>query len=86
MVKNTMKNLWRDKTYIRLLSILLANWQSSWKKIDEGASKTVDKETGGYDNCSLLSLGWINLDVNKWRWKRVNEVREEIFRSLIILD
>lgn len=66
MVKKTMKSSWRDKTYIGLLSILLADWQSSWKEIDEGADEVVDEETGGYDNRSLLSLGWMNLNVNKW--------------------
>lgn len=54
---------------MRLLSILLAKWQNSQEEVDEEAynlQKGVDEKAGRYDDCLLLSLGWINPEVNKW--------------------
>lgn len=62
--------MWKNNTYMKLFSILIANWWSLWKRVDE--------ETDEYDNCSLLNLGQINSKVNDGQWKQVNEANESL--------
>lgn len=74
----------KNRTYIGLFSILLANWWNSYKGVNNEADR--------YDDCLLLILGRIKSEANKWQLKQVSEMYKKIelrldysqFYSLII--